>query len=123
MRSHGVTNYPDPSSNGQPQSIKHVDPSSPTFLRGYKACQKYLPSGEVGPPAPTAAQLSSALAFAQCMRSHGFPQFPDPLTTYGPGFTLGRGEYFPDISTSELQSAVFTQAAKACGVQPFAGPP
>jgi hypothetical protein len=51
------------------------------------------------------------------------PEFPDPLTTYGPGFTLGRGEYFPPISTNELQSPTFTQAAKACGVQPFSGAP
>jgi len=39
------------------------------------------------------------------MRKHGFPQFPDPLTTYGPGFTLGREEYFPDISTTEFAVA------------------
>ncbi len=117
MRSNGVTNYPDPSSNGHPQSIDQIDPNSSTFLRAYKGCQKYAPNGEVGPPAPTAAQLGFALAFAQCIRKHGFPQFPDPLTTYGPGFTLGRGEYFPLMSTIEVQSPAFMQAAKACGVQ------
>ena len=95
MRSHGVTNYPDPSSNGRAQSLNQINPSSPTFQRAYTACQKYLPNGEVGPPAPTAAQLRFALAFAHCLRKHGFPQFPDPLTTYGPGFTLGRGSIFP----------------------------
>jgi len=123
MRSDGVTNYPDPSSNGRPQSINQIDPNSSTFLRAYKGCQKYAPNGEVGPPAPTAAQLGFALVFAQCIRKHGFPQFPDPLTTYGPGFTLGRGEYFPLMSTIQVQSPAFMQAAKACGVQPFAGPP
>jgi hypothetical protein len=35
----------------------------------------------------------------------------------GLGFTLGKGEYFPIISTNELQSPAFMQAAKACGVQ------
>jgi hypothetical protein len=124
MRSHGVTNFADPSSNGRPQSTNQVNPNSPTFLAAYEACQKYAPAGEGGgPPAPTAAELRSALAFAQCMRKHGFAQFPGPLTTYGPGFTLSRGEYFPNISTSELQSAAFGQAAKACGVHVTFGTP
>jgi hypothetical protein len=57
------------------------------------------------------------------MRAHRISNFPDPLTTYGPGFTLGRGEYFPNISTSELQSPAFTHAAKACGVQLPTGSP
>jgi hypothetical protein len=117
MRSNGITNYPDPTSNERSQSLNQINPNSPSFLTAYKACQKYAPNGEGGPPAPSTAQLRSALAFAHCVRKHGFPQFPDPLTSYGPGFTLGRGEYFPDISTTQLQSPAFRQAAKACGVQ------
>lgn len=123
MRSNDVKNYPDPSSSGRPQSLNQIDPNSPTFKTAYEACRKYLTSGGAGPPAPSAAQLRFALAFARCVRKHGFPQFPDPLTTYGPGFTLGRGEYFPPISTNELQSSAFTQAAKACGVQLPSGAP
>jgi hypothetical protein len=117
MRSNGVTNWPDPSSNGRSQALNQIDPNSPTFQTAYEACRKDLTSGGPGPPAPSAAQLRFALAFARCVRKHGFPQFPDPLTTYGPGFTLGRGEYFPNIGTNELQSPAFTQAAKACGMQ------
>ena len=118
MRSNGVKSYPDPSSSGRAQSLNQIDPNSPTFMAAYEACRKDLTSGGPGgPPAPSAAQLRFALAFAECVRKHGFPRFPDPLTTYGPGFTLGRGEYFPPISTNELQSPAFTQAAKACGVQ------
>ena len=63
----------------------------------------------------------SALAFAQCIRTHGFPQFPDPIATaQDPGqgyFTLGRGMYFPQNSPTEFGSAAFVHAAKACGVQ------
>ncbi len=117
MRSNGLTKYPDPSSNGHPQPLNQIDPNSPTFLRAYTACRKYVPNGGSGPPAPTATQARAALAFAQCMRNHGLPQFPDPLTTYGPGFTLGEGKYFPNISTTELQSPAFTHAAKTCGVK------
>jgi hypothetical protein len=53
----------------------------------------------------------------RCMRAHGLSHFPDPLTTYGPGLTLGRGEYFPDTSPGEVQSPAFRPAATACGLQ------
>jgi hypothetical protein len=118
MRSNGVTNYPDPGNNGRPHSI---NPNSPGFLTAYQACRKYAPNGHGGPPAPSAAQLRFALAFAQCMRAHRFPQFPDPLTTRPdqPNLTLGAGMYFPLNSATDFQSPspMFRQAAKACGVQ------
>lgn len=119
MRSNGVQNYPDPSS-GRRQSIDRIDPNSPAFQTADRACRKYAPNGYGGPPAPSAAQLRFALAFAHCMRAHGLSQFPDPLGTApdGPNFTLGRGEYFPNIGTSELQSPAFKQAATACGSPP-----
>jgi hypothetical protein len=121
MRSHGVTNYPDPSRNGRPQSLNQIDVNSPAFLTAYKACRKYAPNGEGGPPVPSAAQLRFALAFAQCMRMHRFPQFPDPLTTTPdqPNLTLGPGIYFPINSTTDFQSPsqAFRQSAKACGLQ------
>jgi hypothetical protein len=116
MRSNGVTRYPDPGSSARPLSSNNVDPSSPTFQRAYMACRKYAPNGEVGPPEPTPAQLRRALAFAQCVRKHGFPQFPDPLTTVPvqPNFTLGGGMYFPVNSTYHVISPAFMHAAKAC---------
>jgi hypothetical protein len=127
MRANGVTNYPDPSSDERPQSLKQVNANSPAFLRAYKACQKYAPiSGGGGPPPPSVAQLRFALGFAQCMRKHGFPQFPDPLATAPDqqNLTLGRGIYFPLNSTTDFQSPspALRQAAKACGVQLLAGP-
>jgi hypothetical protein len=117
MRSNGVRAYPDPSGGGRPQLLAHIDANSETFQTAFAACRTDLTSGGIGPPPPTAAQLRFALAFARCLRTHGFQQFPDPLTTYGPGFTLGRGMYFPDNSSYQLQSPAFIQAAKACGVQ------
>jgi hypothetical protein len=75
------------------------------------------------PPRRRAAQLRAALAFAQCMRAHGLSQFPDPLTTYGSGFTPGRRVHFPAISPTEVQSPALRQAAKARGLQVPTGPP
>jgi hypothetical protein len=124
MRSNGVTKFPDPGISGRPPSLNRIDPNSPTFQTAYTACRRHLTSGQAGPPAPTAVQLRVALAFARCMRTYGFPQFPDPLTTYGPGLTLGKGEYFPLNSTTDFQSPsqAFRRAARLCGVQLPSGP-
>jgi hypothetical protein len=121
MRSNGVTNYPDPSNSGRPQALKQIDPNSPEFLRAYTACRRDTPKGGIGPPAPTVAQLRFALAFAQCMHKHGYPQFPEPIAT-APNpdqteFTLGQGMYFPTRGSIGVGSPAFTHAAKVCGVE------
>lgn len=122
MRANGTPNVPDPSSNGA-----LPNPTLPAFRAAEKACERLQPVGmhSGGPAAPTAAELRAALAFARSMRAHGFRQFPDPLTAYGRGFTLARGEYFPPIGTrgTEVRSPAFIEAAKACGVQLPTGPP
>ena len=119
MRSNGVTNYPDPNSSGHSQSLNQINPNAPGFLMAYQACKKYASNGVGVPPEPSPAELRFALMFAGCVRKHGFPQFPDPLTTVSlqATFTLGRGMYFPINSTYSVQSAAFMHAAKACGVQ------
>src|SRR5206468_5993311 len=47
MRKHGVTNFPDPNSQGVIQfgSGNGIDPNSPTFQSARSACQKLLPNG------------------------------------------------------------------------------
>lgn len=43
MRSHGVSNYPDPSSGGGPVTISgSINPQSPQFQSAQRACQKDL---------------------------------------------------------------------------------
>ena len=120
MRANGTPNFPDPGSNGA-----LPNPFSPAFRAAKKACANLQPVGlHLGGPArPTAAELRAALAFTRCMRAHGLPQFPDPLATYGPGLTLGRGEYFPLDSATDVQSPAFKQAAKPCGLTVPNGPP
>lgn len=114
LRANGV-NFPEPAPVGAVPN-----PRSPAFEAAAKACVKLKPAGvQLGlPPAPTAAQLRAALAFARCMRAHGISSFPDPLTTYAADASLlvGRGEFFPSISPTELQSPAFTRAANACGL-------
>jgi hypothetical protein len=111
MRSHGVPNFPDPdsqghikitsgkSSNGQKTG---VDVNSPQFERARKACDKLLPNGGRPTAAEQAKEQQQMLKFAQCMRSHGVPKFPDPK----PGGALSLGSKAGvDPNTPAFQAA------------------
>lgn len=94
MRSRGVANFPDPqiSSNGGHKTIViKVDPTitnSPAFKSARRACAYLVPTQTTGPiAAQQQAQTSALLAFARCMREHGFASFPDP-NTQGEPWTL-----------------------------------
>ncbi len=82
MRSHGVPGFPDPTTS--PHAFKNAfNTKSPAFQSGAMVCRHLLPGG--GHPNQTAvhsqAQIAAMLAFARCLRSHGFPNFPDPSST------------------------------------------
>jgi hypothetical protein len=82
MRSHGVPNFPDPTTS--PREFKNAfNTKSPAFQSAATACRHLLPGG--GPPnqspAHSQAQIAAMLAFAHCIRSHGFPNFPDPTNS------------------------------------------
>jgi len=85
MRSHGVPDYPGPDSGGQMPKItsgQQVGVSDARLTTAQGACQKLWPY-----QAPTQAQLQRELTddlkFAQCMRSHGVPNMPDPTNSDG----------------------------------------
>jgi hypothetical protein len=82
MRSHGVKNFPDPVNGGFSFSgvgPDSVDPSSPAFQAAKAACIHLVP-GEAQRLAVTAQDLAAGVKLAACMRSHGFPGFPDPTS-------------------------------------------
>lgn len=121
MRSHGVSNFPDPSGGRleiNPNS--GLDPRSPAFQAAQRSCKQYLPNGGGPPPKPSAADLRTALAWAQCVRKHGVPNFPDPTYSANPsGLTLVfRGVQFQLPSSIEPRSPAFRQAQAACGFGP-----
>jgi hypothetical protein len=116
MRSHGVTNFPDPdtsNSNGQSRISVHITPAisnSPAFQSAQKKCAYLMPGGASnvnnGPsPAQQRAHTDAILAFSSCMRKHGFARFPDPNS---------QGQ----LSVSEIQSAGIN--LKAPAVKPAA---
>jgi hypothetical protein len=92
MRSHGVHNFPDPvvhvsSSNGGTSASvgMRITPGlkgSPAFKSATTACNHILPgpsnNGQGLSPAQQQARTQAMVAFAQCLRTHGFPRFPDP---------------------------------------------
>ncbi len=109
MRTHGVPNMPDPTSNGsflEQRGVlngQHVDTGSPRFTSANKACQHLLPNGGVLTPAEQQKALAQALKYVQCMRSHGIPAFHDPVARGG-GVTMhppsGLGPDSPELKTA-----------------------
>jgi hypothetical protein len=92
MRTHGVANFPEPSEGhllirGGPRGARAagLDPGSAQFRAAREACRKLLPNGGVPSPAEQAKIQEAALKFAQCMRTHGVPSFPDPEFSHGGG--------------------------------------
>lgn len=124
MRTHGVSNFPDPSTSGGGIQIKlsaGLKPFSPAFQAAQKACQKLLPGGGPGAGHPSAQAMAAMLKTSQCMRAHGVTGFPDP-TTKPPANPQGyvaiedrNGVVIAIPDTINPQSPAFKQAAAACG--------
>jgi len=53
-----------------------VNPQTTQFAGAMKACKHLMPGG--GPHQMTQQQIEAQVKFAQCMRAHGFPDYPDP---------------------------------------------
>ncbi len=101
MRDHGEPGFPDPNSDGVFYSNR-IDTNSPEYQAAQKACQNLLPKSKPLSPAEQAKLQERALAFANCMRRHGEPNFPDPSSGGGGiSFSL-RGV---DPSSPQFQAA------------------
>jgi hypothetical protein len=111
MRSHGVSNFPDPTSDGQinvkfayggkdgaPRS-SGIDRMSPQYLSADQTCRHLLPGG-VPTPAQNQQALAKDLKFAQCMRSHGVSNFPDP-THAGVMHLIGVDQNSPQYQSAQ----------------------
>lgn len=86
MRAHGVLNFPDPNSSGAfPKvSAQQLGVSSTKFQAAQSQCRYLLPNGGSGPSETQVQQIMNGmLKFAQCMRSHGVTNWPDPVVDAG----------------------------------------
>jgi hypothetical protein len=125
MRTHGVPNFPDPSPGGglQISWASGINPASPAFLSAQEACRRYAPPGAHGPGPMSAPERRHAVAFAECMRAHGEPDFPDPTIGAPTPSTTGRvlalrGMFFSVSPNFNPKTPGFRQAAAACGLRP-----
>ena len=122
MRSHGVSNYPDPNnrnsspeSNGLPKvNLQALGVSSAQVDTAERACRRALPNG--AQLVASRSFLNRLVDFGRCMRSHGVSNWPDPTRTPGnfpgaphfgfdlqgiPGLVAGvDGSFGPPISTA-----------------------
>lgn len=81
MRAHGVAGLANPAPSDLKAELAPTTPHSPAFRAALPACSHLLPfGGSQETAAQTRAQEAAFMAFARCIRSHGFPAFPDPST-------------------------------------------
>jgi hypothetical protein len=82
MRAHGVAGLATPRPWALKSELAPGTPHSQAFSAALPICAHLLPSGATHETtAQTPAREAALLAFARCIRSHGFPRFPDPSTT------------------------------------------
>jgi hypothetical protein len=101
MRSNGVPNYPDPNSNGNLRkgNGQAFGVSTSQYQAAEQLCGRLLPSGGSAsltqclmngdcPRSVVDPALEEGRTFAQCMRSHRVPNWPDPTVD-----SLGRPSF------------------------------
>jgi hypothetical protein len=127
MRKHGVTDFPDPDSQGGIRITSGVSKAgkkfgvnaeSPQFKSASQACQKFAPNGGKADPKAQAKAVAQMLAFAKCMRAHGVPGFPDPQVA-GDGGIMQKVGKETGVNPS---SPTFQAAQKACQKEQPGGP-
>jgi hypothetical protein len=114
MRTHGEPNMPEPAVEGNSVHISihpgdGVDPRSAQFTAAFQAC-KHLAGGKAGAAGGntiTAADQADYLKAVACMRSHGFPKFPDPVFQ-------DNNVTFSSTTPIDTHSARFQRALATC---------
>jgi hypothetical protein len=124
IRSHGVPDYPDPTSNGQlPKGdAQQFGVSITQYQEARQACRHLYPAGGSPtdciltsdcPPALVQQMMTADLKLAQCMRAHGVPNFPDPTNNgaSGPVFNITKA----GISDAASHTREFEAKLTLCG--------
>jgi hypothetical protein len=114
MRSHGVSNFPDPGASGKltidaVANGSSLDTSTPAFTQAVSACKALEPAGFTGSKR-SSQQQQAALKFAECIRANGVKDFPDPIPN-GPLVDTNR---IPSAATNGGMS-LLNAAMQKCG--------
>jgi len=79
LRAHGVPNYPDPNASGQePPGSKELI-RTPQGQAAVRACSSWDNRISNDIAAQNQVVRVEYVRFAECMRAHGLPDFPDPV--------------------------------------------
>jgi hypothetical protein len=119
MRSHGVPKFPDPSSGGG-IGIREgdgVDPGSPQFKAADQTCASLRPGANLS-PAMQGKMRAANLKYAQCVRSHGIADYPDPKANGGIQIQITPGS---DLNPSSPAFQAADRACKHLQIQPPGG--
>lgn len=83
MRSHGIPNFPDPTSDGgfDKSVLRQLGVSDARMRAIGQVCGPVNGGGSGQSSASGPPPLGVELAFVRCIRSHGFPRFPDPTSS------------------------------------------
>jgi hypothetical protein len=76
IRTHGVSDFPDPNSKNQFEYGVSVTPA--VWKKATTACKDLQPPGTLSAKR-TPKEQSASLRFAQCIRDNGVKDFPDPV--------------------------------------------
>jgi hypothetical protein len=111
MRSHGIFDFPDPTTspgggvainvNGGPGS--DLSKYNPILKTANQACKSLEGGGTSGTPQQSSRKIAAELKWARCMRSHGLTSFPDPNS---------QGAF--DRSRFDESTPAFQSASTAC---------
>jgi hypothetical protein len=125
MRSHGISNFPDPTSLGGGVHFhipdNSINPYSPSFKTAHSDCSKLLPGPGPGTQHPSEQSIAQTLEVSECMRRHGVSGFPDPTLTMPSNPNADSlvkdigGVVLAVPSTINPGSPAFKEAAAACG--------
>jgi hypothetical protein len=119
MRAHGVPNFPDPSGGGSGVNLDGtgINPQSPAFKSARQACARFAPGRGPGGAVATETQFLAAVKFAECMRTHGYSDFPDPThsdSPPGPILIIGTGLFFRVSSNFDPNAPAVARAMAGC---------
>lgn len=107
VRAHGVPNFPDPSSNGNfGINASTIGVSQSVLQAAQNACAYLTPNGGIASQTNQEQLVQGALKHANCMRTHGILNYPDP--------TISDGSVVEGNSAINRQSPQFQDAQNAC---------
>lgn len=114
MRSHGVPNFPDPNPQGDFPTF-HSSVSKQTTNAANDACKHLLSSGgSQATPQQRQDKLAFGVKVAQCLRGHGYPNFPDPTALGSQHLPTGVDTNSPQFQAAE--TGCEKQEQKALGL-------